>query len=677
MKNKSNDIQLTISLQKPGKSISSYQIIETSKDKIKTHCQKLIETINQSARQTDKKQVSSEWIKETGQILCDELLPSSIKQALRSTKASCLILKLDDYLVDIPWELLCLNNQFLCERFNMGRVVMTRQSISETDERKESGPKKLWILANPGGDLPGAASEGLQICDFMDEISEDKTPIIANLDTSITIDKIKTNIRNSDLVHFAGHVNYHPRDPEQSGWKLSDNKLFSVRDVDKMSGSGKMPYMIFSNACQSARTEEWEWKENARDDSSSLVNAYMRAGVKHYLGTSFEIMDEPGSRFAIAFYEKILSGMSIGQSVKEARLELMNEYPAAFWSAYILYGDPTISYFGSNESETNLIILEATTDKKRSSKQEPSNTSQSWKIVSFVAIGLTLFFALLFFFYLPDLKSSKSLVDPAVLKIFIEQEKEKQQTIANFIEDYVKNSQSSENKDTSKESFDNWTSKPLTIAVVVGDSLKSFLNRGADNLMASAIEKEIKQNTRLIVLDRLSLDGIIKELSLSNSDLVLEKNKISPNLLAANLLIDLQLRLDGENLFVIMRLKETQSGKLLDTFKEKLTKGPLLSQKKRIAKKIIAYLKKTYPVRGRILEITDKDIIINIGKEVGVRTRQEYTNESQDIILTVISIKSNISKVRARQKDRTLLTKGMKIQTYVREQKEKTKCKKY
>ncbi|MBF0451651.1 MAG: CHAT domain-containing protein [Candidatus Magnetomorum sp.] len=660
MKSKSNDIQLTISLQKPGKSISSYQVIETSKEKIKTHCRKLIETINQSARQTEKKQLSSEWIKETGQILCDELLPSSIKQALRTTTASCLILKLDDYLVDIPWELLCLNNQFLCQRFNMGRVVMTRQSISETDERKDSGPKKLWILANPCGDLPGAASEGLQICDFMDEISENQIPIIADMDTSTSIDKIKTNIRNSDFVHFAGHVNYHPRDPEQSGWKLPDKKLFTVRDVDKMSGSGKMPDLIFSNACQSARTEEWEWKENARDDSSSLVNAYMRAGVKHYLGTNFEIMDEPGSRFAITFYKKLLSGMSIGQSVKEARIELMNEDPAAFWSAYILYGDPTISYFGSNESETNLIILEATTDKKRSSETEKSDTSQSWKILSFVAIGLTIFFALLYFCYLPDLGSSKNLVDPTILKIFIEQEKEKQQTIAIFIKEYIKSNQASENNDANK-SYDSWTSKPLTIAVVVGDSLKSFLNRGADNLMASAIEKEIKQNTRLIVLDRLSLDGIINELSLSNSDLVSEKNKISPNLLTANLLIDLQLRLDGENLFVIMRLKETQSGRLLDTFREKLTKGPLLTQKKRIAKKLITYLKQNYPVRGRVLEITDKDIVINIGKDAGVRNGQEFINTSQNVVLTVISIKTDTSKVNARNKDRVLISKGMKI----------------
>ncbi|ETR70730.1 MAG: hypothetical protein OMM_03030 [Candidatus Magnetoglobus multicellularis str. Araruama] len=401
MKNKSNDIQLTISLQKPGKSISSYQVVETSKEKIKTHCRKLIETINQSARQTDNQQVSSEWIKEIGQILCDELLPSTIKQALRSTKATCLILKLDDYLVDIPWELLCLNNQFLCQRFNMGRVVMTRQSIAETDERKEAGPKKLWILANPGGDLPGAASEGLQICDYMDDISENNIPIIADLDTNISIDKIKTNIRNSDFVHFAGHVTYHPRDPEQSGWKVSDNKLFSVRDVDKMAGSGKMPDLVFLNACQSARTEEWEWNDNARDDSSSLVNAYMRAGVKHYLGTTFEIMDEPGSRFAIMFYKNLLSGMSVGQSVKDARLALMNENPAASWAAYILYGDPAISYFGSNEPETNLIILEITTDKKRSSTSENSDTSQVWKILSLVTFGLTIIFALLFFLYLP------------------------------------------------------------------------------------------------------------------------------------------------------------------------------------------------------------------------------------------------------------------------------------
>ena len=113
-----------------------------------------------------------------------------------------------------------------------------------------------------------------------------------------------------------------------------------------MAGSGTMPALVFSNACQSARTEKWTLRERFQNEIFGLANAFLLAGVKHYLGTFWEIQDEPSSRFALKFYEGLMTGKSIGDAVRGARLALIKEFGEEniVWASYLLYGDPTSNY---------------------------------------------------------------------------------------------------------------------------------------------------------------------------------------------------------------------------------------------------------------------------------------------------------------------------------------------
>jgi CHAT domain-containing protein len=40
------------------------------------------------------------------------------------------------------------------------------------------------------------------------------------------------------------------------------------------------------------------------------------SGVNHYIGTFWEVLDEPSNRFAIEFYKQLVSGATIGDSVR-------------------------------------------------------------------------------------------------------------------------------------------------------------------------------------------------------------------------------------------------------------------------------------------------------------------------------------------------------------------------
>jgi len=323
--------------------IRHYEEISVSMGKIGIRCHDMVKTLNKANRRGAVTREVLEKLKDIGQVFYDELFTLNVKEKIKNTRAQHLILSLDDQLVHIPWELLHDGHQFLCRRFNMGRLVKTRQPVGGNKDRVLKSPLKMIVLSDPKGDLKDAYSEGIKIRDFMDR---DKDLVNVYLQTdNITPDFIRENLRNFDLAHFAGHADYNQKNPGESGWRLTDGS-FMAQDIIKMAGSAAMPALIFANACQSARDKEWVLSENFQDEIFGLANAFLLSGVKHYIGTFWEILDEPSSRFALEFYKHLLSGMTIGKSIRYARLVLIKEYGEEniAWASYLLYGDPTSNY---------------------------------------------------------------------------------------------------------------------------------------------------------------------------------------------------------------------------------------------------------------------------------------------------------------------------------------------
>lgn len=320
-----------------------YEEIPVSMDWIETRCREIVETLNRANRQGRLTPELLIKLREVGQFFYDEFFTMSVKRKFKETRAEYLSLNLDDHLVHIPWELLNDGHQFLCQRFNMGRLVRTKQTILGSRSRALARPLRMLILADPEGDLRAAYREGVQIRDQMDLHKDLVNVSIRSGD--ITPEFIREKIRNFDLVHFAGHAEYNPDKPEESGWRLTRGSL-SAQDIIKMAGTATMPALIFSNACQSARTEEWSLKGDFHSEIFGLANGFLLAGVKHYVGTFWEILDEPSSRFALEFYNRLLTGSTTGEAVRLSRQALIKAYgeETIVWGSYLLYGDPTSSY---------------------------------------------------------------------------------------------------------------------------------------------------------------------------------------------------------------------------------------------------------------------------------------------------------------------------------------------
>ncbi len=557
---------LKIGIHVPDRPLWTYEEVSAPMKSVEKHCRKMVETLNRKSRKGGEVSDAGENLRAVGRMLCDDLLTPRIKEYLEISTADYLILSLDDHLVHIPWELLYIGDDFLCQRFNMGRYVKTRQKVTENSHRKLSGPLEMWILANPGGDLPNALSEGMKIFRYTNQMNQEKMVINPSLDSDIRPDRIKLKIKDYDFVHFAGHADYNSHDPGVSGWKLTDG-IFKADKIHKMAGGAPMPALVFSNACQSARTEEWEWKEESslfsgsgpgmgeKNGSFGLANAFLFAGVRHYVGTFWEIMDEPSSYFALEFYKHLLAGDTVGEAIKKARLTLTEEYGAdsIAWASYLLYGDPRFSYFGQNEDAEDLVEFESAvipappdnsrklrtsgTSKKMSKAEErrrygPADEQKNkqknvrnWLIAFFACIFLV------FGGFLSYVSISESLrLETA--RFMAEETGKKQDRICQLIEKFREITPNPSPDELSSDK------SPLTLAIIY-DSIKSAYYQGKEGIISSAVANEIKNKyPHIKLVERKQFNIVLEELNLALSPLVPMGRKLQPKLLNAKLTIN-------------------------------------------------------------------------------------------------------------------------------------------
>ena len=125
--------------------------------------------------------------------------------------------------------------------WGLSNGTRTKQNVIGAGHvRALARPLKMLILADPKGDLKEAYLEGTQIRDYLDR---EKDLINASLQTdNVSSDFIKEKMRNFDLVHFAGHHDYDPLNPQRSGWRLTDGG-FKAQDILKMVGAGFLPVL--------------------------------------------------------------------------------------------------------------------------------------------------------------------------------------------------------------------------------------------------------------------------------------------------------------------------------------------------------------------------------------------------------------------------------------------------
>lgn len=326
--------------------IKHYSQIAIPTAQINASCQEIISILNKATQKNAFELDLLAQLKKTGLFLWDHLLSNPIKHSLCATEIKELVLSLDEELITIPWELLYDGSQFLCLKFNLGRVVRTKGPSHSVSSRNTNNTLRMLILADPTADLKSAYQEGIYIKKRFDRKRKQiKIDFKSNQITSLYV---KNNLRDYDIVHFSGHSEYDDTNPKNTGWSLSGGS-FTTQDIIALSQSRPLPNLVFSNACYSANTTGNFMDINCQEKTYSLAAAFLFSGVRHYIGTIWKIEDTVSLLFAKEFYDYLIKGLAIGECIRLGRLRLFKE-GGIHWASYILYGDPNFALFKSMPS---------------------------------------------------------------------------------------------------------------------------------------------------------------------------------------------------------------------------------------------------------------------------------------------------------------------------------------
>ena len=342
-----DDRRIKVSVYERGggieRTLRPYEDAQVPWEQVENAASGIKELLNRANRRGKVSSEILQSLKKSGQLLFELLVPRKASEKLHASDAESLILHVDDKLVHIPWELLFTGREFLCRRFAMGRLVSTSQAPTALAKRPLRTPLKVLVLADPRQDLKASYREGVEIRDLLDGEREGFEVDFKSYPVDISY--VKKNLRDYDIVHYAGHADYDPQNPSDGGWLLTDGRL-RASEISAMGGLQPMPFLVFSNACQTGQSGQWRIREGYEEQIFGLANAHLMAGVQHYIGTFWEILDEPSLHFAKEFYRFLAQGAPVGEAVRRARQGLIDAFgeETIVWASYMLYGDPTFGF---------------------------------------------------------------------------------------------------------------------------------------------------------------------------------------------------------------------------------------------------------------------------------------------------------------------------------------------
>jgi class 3 adenylate cyclase len=607
------------------KPVKSYKETNFNDSKIKEYTSGIINLLNRSNK---RGKISSDLLiklKDYGRLLFDELIPINIKDKLIATTNKNLLISTDDKLVYIPWELLYDGKDFLCQRFSIGRSVSTQQQVSVV-VRALGRPLKMQLLTDPGGDLKASYEEGVAIKNGIG--MHDDLINVSLKSTDIRTDYVKSKIRNFDIVHYAGHAEHNAETPGMSGWILRDGKL-SAEEIISLTGPMPMPSLVFSNACQTGQTEEWQLEEDCGDRIFGLANAFLLSGVQHYIGTFWEIPDEAGSFFAINFYKNIAQGVTIGEAMRLARMALINKYgeDTIVWASYMLYGDPTTSYIHHDmevreqeqvkkPARKELVSAELRHKEEVVHLGEKKRTPNNLLYAGIALLIIAVLGAFVFKWKSTDRPATLVVKNSAVpTKDNEETRKRIDKLVVSLAGKYRAG-----NFEQKTAMQDEWTSRPLTMVLMDVTSVGGSDSVGRDKLM-SLLPLSLQGESQVHMVEREILDKLLAELQLSSSDLADPMTSLKlGKVLSAKIILTGRIIGDKNGHTVILRGIDTETTAVKKVISAESTSKEIdRAIIDDIGKKITDWVSADFPLRGRILSLSGDKCSINLGNMHGLK----------------------------------------------------------
>jgi tetratricopeptide (TPR) repeat protein len=230
-------------------------------------------------------------------------------------------------------------------------------------------------------------------------------------------------------------------------------------------------------------------------------------------------------------------------------------------------------------------------------------------------------------------------------KAALAEDKQKQERIDQLVKELVESAKAPPKALPS----DGWTSAPLTLWIMDLQKQGYSLQEGEERLVAAGISEALLEKSRVQLVERELLDKLLEELKLGTSQLVDRNAALNlGRILAAKLIFFGQIAYSGPQTQVSFRVVETETGRISATVNESFGSAvPVSALTEKLSKDLLEKLAKQYPLRGKVSEVKDSEITVNIGAKQGVKTGQQFKIKDQDAVLEIKEVGETESKANA------------------------------
>jgi hypothetical protein len=535
------------------------------------------------------------------------LIPDAIRKGLTDAPEANLLISMDEALGHIPWEMLHDGTQFLSQKFGIGRALATRQTVSG-GTRVLTKPLKILLLCDPQGNLPAAARERTEILTATADFNDCLT--ITAKDSPVETSYVSEKIQSFDIVHFAGHAGQDNDRSGTGGWMLHDGPL-TAGAISALAGDRPMPALVFSNACH---TGEWKSGEAFVQRVFSLANAFLLSGVQHYIGTFWDVPDEPSCHFATRFYGNLVQGMTIGEAMLAARKSLIENYgeDTIFWASYLLYGDPTTRYV-TGAAATESTAAASTPQQARpadSYNAAPPAKSSSAMMVAGSALVLACIVAGYFMFSGPK-QQVQVVQQSAPQQSSAENDRQLDELVTSLAASYR-----SGQPQKPVQPSDGWTSPPFSIVIMEING-----GSGSNDPLIEKINQGLSSNAGISIVERKLLNKMLTELKLSASALTDPATSIKlGRILSARIMVTGTLATEGGKAALMLKFIDTETSEVrkmltVETTGKEIDKQAIAD----LSGQVGAWGKEEFPVQGRLTAVAGNQCKLNIGRQHGLK----------------------------------------------------------
>jgi hypothetical protein len=262
--------------------------------------------------------------------LSEQLLPQRLRAAL--TGADTLVVSSDLSLPAVPWEAL----GGLGLNFALCRSPSLLRSARQLASSPSLAVPRALVVADPTGDLPGAAQEGAAVARTLAAHGIDVT-----MPPSCTGREFTAMLADHPLVHFAGHTNYLRTDPASSHFLLADGPLSAAELAHVRIHPGAL---FVLGSCESARAGQ----DADHGNSFGLGSILLLNGAATVVASNWLADDADSLLAAESLYARLLRGMPVASALRAVRQALhARGATTTTWALFTMLGHPFVSLGGA------------------------------------------------------------------------------------------------------------------------------------------------------------------------------------------------------------------------------------------------------------------------------------------------------------------------------------------